>query len=116
MKQTQEAKASAFGSLIQISNKTTVALLTTHWRAYIVANNATESKDRNMQTMKLTSSSGSETTVLLVRETQKAILVKGNASEAWFPRKAIDEDGNIAAWFQFSLVHQFLFHAPYAAR
>lgn len=69
-----------------------------------------------MQTMKLISSSGSETTVLLVRETKKAILVKGNASEAWFPRKAIDAEGNIAPWFQFSLVHQFLFHAPYTAQ
>jgi len=68
-----------------------------------------------MTTMTITSSSGSETTVLLVRETAKAILVKGNASEAWFPKKAIDEEGHVADWFQFSLVHQFLFHAPYAA-
>lgn len=68
-----------------------------------------------MTVMKLTSHSGSETTVLVVRETPKAILVKGNASEAWFPRKAIDDSGQISSWFQFSLVHQFLFHAPFAA-
>jgi hypothetical protein len=64
-------------------------------------------------TMKLTSSTGSETTVMIVRETAKAILVKGNASEAWFPKRAIDADGRIADWFQFDLVHSFLFHAPY---
>ncbi len=57
-----------------------------------------------MTTMNLTSASGSQTTVLVVRETPKAILVKGNA---------IDADGIIADWFQFDLVHSFLFHAPY---
>ena len=66
-----------------------------------------------METMKLRSASGSETMVAIVRETPKAIMVKGNASQAWFPRKAIDEDGNIAEWFRFSLVHSFLFHAPF---
>jgi hypothetical protein len=50
---------------------------------------------------------------MIVRETAKAILVKGNASEAWFPKRAIDADGRIADWFQFDLVHSFLFHAPY---
>lgn len=68
-----------------------------------------------MTVMKLISTSGSEATVLVVRETPKAILVKGNASEAWLPKRAIADDGRIAGWFQFSLVHQFLFHAPFAA-
>lgn len=67
-----------------------------------------------MATMELISSSGTQTTVLLVRETAKAVLVRGNASEAWLPKAAIDESGRIADWFQFRLVHQFLFHAPYA--
>jgi hypothetical protein len=66
-----------------------------------------------MTTMNLTSASGSQTTVLVVRETPKAILVKGNASEAWFPKRAIDADGIIADWFRFDMVHSFLFHAPY---
>jgi len=51
--------------------------------------------------------------VLVVRETPKAILVKGNASEAWFPKRAIDANGIIADWFRFDIVHSFLFHAPY---
>jgi hypothetical protein len=68
-----------------------------------------------MKTMIITSQSGSQTTVAVVRETAKAILVKGNCSEAWFPKRAIDADGQIADWFQFDLVHSFLFHAPYNA-
>ena len=68
-----------------------------------------------MTMMNLTSASGSTTTVAIVRETDKAILVKGNASEAWFPKRAIDADGRIADWFQFSVLHQFLFHAPITA-
>ena len=68
-----------------------------------------------MTTMTLTSQSGSTTTVAVVRETPKAILVKGNASEAWFPKAAINDAGEVADWFQFSLVHQFLFHAPFTA-
>lgn len=63
--------------------------------------------------MIITSQSGSKTTVSVVRETAKAILVKGNCSEAWFPKKAINDEGEIAEWFNFDLVHTFLFHAPY---
>lgn len=63
--------------------------------------------------MKLTSATGSTTEVALVRETPKAILVKGNASEAWFPKAALDADNVIAPWFAFSLSHSFLFHAPF---
>lgn len=66
-----------------------------------------------MKTMQLTSATGSTTTVAIVRETEKALLVKGNASEAWLPKRAVDADGVIAAWFRFDLVHSFLFHAPY---
>lgn len=66
-----------------------------------------------MTTMTLTSASGSTTTVAVVRETEKAILVKGNASEAWFPKRAIDADGQIADWFQGGIAHTFLFHAPF---
>lgn len=66
-----------------------------------------------MNIITLTSQSGSTTTVAVVRETAKAVLVKGNASEAWFPKRAIDAGGNIAEWFQFDILHQFLFHAPY---
>lgn len=65
-----------------------------------------------MPTMTLTSATGSTTTVEVLRETDKAILVNGNASEAWFPKRAIDADGQIADWFQFSLSHTFLFLAP----
>lgn len=68
-----------------------------------------------METMIITSPSGSEAQVAIIRETAKAILVKGNCSEAWFPKRAIDADGQIADWFQFDLVHTFLFHAPYTA-
>jgi hypothetical protein len=64
-------------------------------------------------TITITSQSGSKTTVAVVRETAKAILVKGNCSEAWFPKKAINDEGEIAEWFKFDIVHTFLFHAPY---
>lgn len=67
-----------------------------------------------MHTIVLTSPSGSAAEVVVLRETEKAVLVAGNASEAWFPKAAIDANGRIAAWFKFDLVHQFLFHAPYA--
>lgn len=63
--------------------------------------------------MIITSQSGSTTNVDVVRETSKAILVKGNCSEAWFPKKVINDEGQIAEWFNFDLVHTFLFHAPY---
>ena len=70
---------------------------------------------RELKLIDLTSATGSTTTVAVVRETPKAMLVKGNASEAWFPKKAIGADGKIADWFQFSISHSFLFHAPYVA-
>ena len=54
-----------------------------------------------------------ETTVKVVRETSKAILLAGNASEAWFPKAAIDSDNWVADWFSFGLKHFFLFDAPY---
>jgi hypothetical protein len=66
-----------------------------------------------MQIITLTSQTGSSTEVAIVRETPKAILVKGNASEAWFPRAAVGADGVIAPWFAFTLSHSFLFHAPF---
>lgn len=66
-----------------------------------------------MTTKILISPNGTETTVKLVRETPKAILVRGNCSEAWYPKAAIGENGQIADWFRGSLVHYFLFDAPY---
>jgi hypothetical protein len=50
----------------------------------------------------------------LVRETEKAILVRGKCSEAWIPRSAIDENGYIKEWFvkQMTITHGFLFIAP----
>ena len=44
-----------------------------------------------------------ETTVKVVRETAKAVLLAGNASEAWLPKSAIDSDNWIADWFSLSL-------------
>ena len=54
-----------------------------------------------------------ETTVKVVRETAKAILLAGNASEAWFPKAAIDSENWVADWFSFGLEHWFLFDCPY---
>ena len=54
-----------------------------------------------------------ETTVKVVRETAKAILLAGNASQAWFPKSAIDGDNTVADWFSLSLEHFFLFDVPY---
>ncbi len=54
-----------------------------------------------------------ETTVKVVRETAKAILLAGNASQAWFPKSAIDGDNTVADWFSFGLEHFFLFDVPY---
>ena len=68
-----------------------------------------------MTIMTLTATSGNETTVKLVRETAKAILVEGNCSQAWFPKRALDSDGNVAPWLNFSLSHTFLWLAPYDA-
>jgi hypothetical protein len=54
-----------------------------------------------------------ETTVKVVRETAKAVLLTGNASEAWFPKSAIDSDNCIADWLTLTLEHNFLWQAPY---
>ena len=56
-----------------------------------------------------------ETTVRVVRETAKAILLAGNASEAWFPKAAIDGDNTVADWFPLTLEHFFLFDVPLKA-
>ena len=55
-----------------------------------------------------------ETTVKVVRETAKAVLLTGNASEAWFPKSAIDGDNVVADWLSLSLEHYFLFETPYS--
>lgn len=68
--------------------------------------------------LQLSSSSGILTTVEVVRETEKAILVKGNASEAWYPKSALEWANSlklvaqIASWFRPTLKHQFLWEAP----
>ena len=49
----------------------------------------------------------------VVRETAKAVLLAGNASEAWFPKSAINSGGDVADWFTLRLEHQFLWQAPY---
>jgi len=54
-----------------------------------------------------------ETTVKVVRETAKAVLLAGNASEAWFPKSAINSGGDVADWFTLCLEHQFLWQAPF---
>lgn len=54
-----------------------------------------------------------ETTVKVVRETAKAVLLTGNASEAWLPKSAIDSDNLVADWVTLRLEHQFLWQAPY---
>jgi hypothetical protein len=53
-------------------------------------------------------------TVELVYETKKAILVRGKCSEAWIPRTAIEDDGNLKEWFvnRMTITHGFLFIAP----
>ena len=56
-----------------------------------------------------------ETTVKVVRETAKAILLAGGASEAWFPKAAIDGDNTVADWFPLTLEHFFLFDVPLKA-
>ncbi len=65
------------------------------------------------ETIKITHHHHGETTVRVMRETAKAILLAGNASEAWFPKSAIDGDNTVAEWFSLSLEHFFLFDAPY---
>jgi len=66
-------------------------------------------------TMRTLRQGNKETTVKIEKETAKALLVKGNCSEAWIPKKAIDDNGNIADWFlpKMELSHVFLFSAPY---
>ena len=54
-----------------------------------------------------------DTTVKVVRETAKAILLAGNASEAWFPKSAIDSDNFVADWLPLGLEHTFLFQCPF---
>ena len=67
-----------------------------------------------MEVIKIKHSRHGDTTVKVVRETAKAILLAGNASEAWFPKAAIDSDNWVADWFSLGLEHFFLFDAPFA--
>lgn len=55
-----------------------------------------------------------ETRVKVVRETAKAILLKGGVSEAWFPKSAIDGDNWVADWMRLRLEHYWLFELPYS--
>jgi len=50
--------------------------------------------------------------VEIVKETSRAICLRGKCSQAWFPKSAIDKDGIIQPWFQQTLSHFFLFDAP----
>jgi len=59
------------------------------------------------------SSDGETTKVKVVRETSKAILVAGACSEAWLPKKALNENNVIAPWVTLTIAHCFLFQAPY---
>ena len=61
----------------------------------------------------LTTIDQEEARVKVLRETAKAIQVEGNASRAWFPKSAIDSNGEIAGWFTLSISHCFLFDAPF---
>ena len=49
----------------------------------------------------------------LTKSQRDSLVLAGNASEAWFPKSAINQDNYIADWFDFSLEHWFLFQAPY---
>ena len=69
-----------------------------------------------METMTLIADDGQKTIVKIERETKKAILFKGNASKAWFPKAAIDSEGRVAKWFRYGLTHSFLWIAPYNPR
>lgn len=62
--------------------------------------------------LNLISDDGAETTVWIKRVTDKAILVKGSASECWFPKRAIGDYGQIAAWMPGSISRVFLFECP----
>ena len=65
-----------------------------------------------VEVIDLISPDGETTQVEIVRATEKAILVKGNASSAWFPKAGIDAEGRIAPWVQLSISHCFLWEAP----
>ena len=56
---------------------------------------------------------GEETNVLVVENRQKAVKVKGNISQAWFPKAAISENGEIAKWFTLTMSDCFLWDTPY---
>ena len=66
-----------------------------------------------MELITITHSYHGETTVRVARETAKAVLLAGNASEAWFPKKALGDDNSVADWFSLSIEHCFLWHSPY---
>ena len=74
---------------------------------------ATNQGNRDMKVITITHSYQGETTVKVARETAKAVLLTGNASEAWFPKKAISDDNCVADWFPLSIEHCFLWQAPY---
>ena len=65
----------------------------------------------------LSTEEGNTTTVALVKETEKAILLKGNCSESWFPKSALEWSGDssvtVKSWLPWDLSKCFLFHAPY---
>lgn len=62
--------------------------------------------------MRLRNSEGSEAVVLVERETDKALLLSRDASSAWFPKSAIDADGNVAPWLPLTEKHRSLWIAP----
>jgi hypothetical protein len=65
------------------------------------------------QVIKIHTIEGDQTTVKVIRETAKAILVEGACSEAWFPKKGLDDRNMIAPWVRLGIEHCFLFEAPY---
>ena len=73
----------------------------------------TNKGNTDMEVITITHSYQGETTVKVARETAKAVLLVGNASEAWFPKKAISDDNCVADWFSLSIEHCFLWQAPY---
>ena len=65
-----------------------------------------------MQTAQITSPDFKMTVeVEVVKETPKAICLRGKCSTAWYPKAAL-KDGVVQDWFQQSLSHFFLFDAP----
>lgn len=65
------------------------------------------------QVITIETTEGDQTTVKVIRETAKAILVAGACSEAWFPKKGLDDRNIIAPWVRLGIEHCFLFEAPY---